>query len=105
MKGKNSVKREILEKLKREMMATDDVGLGDKVKELQKVTVASDSKEGLEKGLSKAQEILKKRAEMLGLEEDEEAMDEESMDEESMDNDEDDLEEKINKLKKIIDQE
>ena len=34
--------------------------MGDKLKGLKKVTVASDSKEGLDKGLSKAKELLDK---------------------------------------------
>lgn len=49
--------------------------LGEKLKskKLSKVTVMSDSKEGLKKGLSKAQQILKaKLGEKLGLEDEEE---------------------------------
>ena len=48
-----------------------------KAKKLQKVTVMAPDEEGLEKGLSKAQEILKAKFGKLGLDEDEmEDMDE-----------------------------
>jgi len=58
---KRSAKLSQLGELSKEMrkMMGDDFG-----KSLQKVTVAADSKEGLEKGLSKAQEIMKKKGMM-----------------------------------------
>jgi len=63
-------KIDMLKLLKKDMMSDDDLGLGEKLKKgkMQKVTVMSDSEEGLEKGMSKAQEILKKK---LGSEESE----------------------------------
>jgi len=94
MKGKKSAKREMLEALKKEMNSGDDVGMADKLKDLKKVTVASDSKEGLEKGLSKAQEILKKRSELLGLDEDEDEKE-----------DKEESEEKMEMLKQMMDEE
>ncbi len=55
-------KKARLEKL-REMKTKLKKGMMDKMDKdsLQKVTVMSDSKEGLKKGLSKAEEIMKKR--------------------------------------------
>ncbi len=41
-------------------------------KGMQKITIASDTREGLEEGLDKAKEILKGRMEMMGMDEDEE---------------------------------
>jgi len=63
---KSNLKRKVLQQLKKAMMSDEDFGdLGKKLKGNQKVTVMSDSKEGLEKGLDKAQEILKKRSSMM----------------------------------------
>lgn len=61
---KRSAKLSQLGELSKEMrkMMGDDFG-----KSLQKVTVAADSKEGLEKGLSKAQEIMKKKGMMSAM--------------------------------------
>lgn len=58
---KRSAKLSQLSDLSKEMkkMMGDDFG-----KSLQKVTVAADSKEGLQKGLSKAQEIMNKKGMM-----------------------------------------
>lgn len=70
---KKDMKKELLQMLKKDMkkMMMEDKKpmLMDKLmpkiddmmqgKDMQKVTVMSDSKEGLEKGLSKAQEIMK----------------------------------------------
>jgi len=61
MKDKYEAKRKMLMALKKDMMMEDDMGLGDKLKKMKKVTVASDTEEGLKEGLSKAEEILKKR--------------------------------------------
>lgn len=83
MKDAHSAKREMLARLSKEMAKSDDGGLGDmlKGKKMEKVMVASDSPEGLEKGLNKAQEILSKRKEIMGgeemLESPEEEMEEE----------------------------
>lgn len=57
-KDKKDMKRMMLEKLKKAMKSSDK---GD----MSKVTVMSDSEEGLEKGLSKAQEIMKKRTDVM----------------------------------------
>lgn len=66
MKKKDELKKKaklgVLKDLKKEMMSDMHGGLKDKMKE--KVTVASDSAEGLEEGLDKAQEILKMRKKM-----------------------------------------
>jgi hypothetical protein len=64
-------KKKSLLELKKAMMGDDTMGgLGDalKAKKMQKVTIASDSPEGLHKGLSKAQEIMAAK----GLDEDSE---------------------------------
>ena len=58
---RKKAKMSSLKNLKKSMLEDMNEGLDSKMKE--KVTVASDSKEGLEKGLDKAQEILKKRKE------------------------------------------
>lgn len=77
----------MLSRLSKEMAKNDDGGLGEmlKGKKMEKVMVASDSKEGLAEGLDKAQEILKKREgmpmgkhEMEGCEMSDEDMPEES---------------------------
>lgn len=65
---KMEAKRKMLKELKKQMMSEDDMGLGDALKSKMKVTVAADSPKELKKGLSKAEEILEKRKEMLGLE-------------------------------------
>jgi len=61
-------KKEMIKMLKQSMR---DSSYGDMKDGLKKVTVASDSAEGLEEGLSKAQEILKKRFEAMGMDPDE----------------------------------
>lgn len=82
-------KRKMLKELKKQMMKEDDVGLGDVLKSKMKVTVAADDPKGLKKGLSKAEEILSKRKEMLGMGDVEELPLEEDMeDEEEMDEEE-----------------
>lgn len=83
---KNEARRKMIE-LGRKMMAEDDnMGLPELLKSkkpTKKVVVEADSQEGLEKGLSKAEEIMKKRSELLGLggEEKEEEKEEESEEE------------------------
>lgn len=59
---KKEARKRMLKKMKKE--ASDDIYSPMK-ENMSKVTITSDSKEGLEKGLSKAQEILKKREEMM----------------------------------------
>jgi len=81
----------------------------DKMNGLKKVTVASDSKEGLKEGLEKAESLLKKGSDMYSSEQandnfedrDEHALDEmEEMDEDEMacDLSEDELDKKIQEL-------
>jgi len=65
-KMKKDVRKKMLKELKSAMK--EDM-YGPMKDGLQKVTVASDSEEGLEEGLSKAQQILEKRKEMLEGEE------------------------------------
>jgi len=67
---KKMARRRMMEEGRKMMMEDDNMGLPELLKgkkPAQKVVVAADSKEGLQKGLSKAEEILKKRSEMLGL--------------------------------------
>jgi hypothetical protein len=80
-----------------------------KEKKLQKVTVASDSAEGLKKGLSKAEQILSKKKELSPeLPEMEESEDEESEDESSEMEDEcedmskEEIQSKIEMLQKML---
>lgn len=108
------VKKSILKKLKGMLMSEDDMGLGEVLKgkpaKMEKVTVASDSPEGLKKGLSKAQEIMKKRSELMGEEEGEgeieespEEEEEELCDEETnVDNEKENLKSKISRLEKLL---
>lgn len=58
---KRSAKLSQLKELSKEMKKMMGDGFAEGMKGMQKVTVASDSKEGLQKGLSKAQEIMKKK--------------------------------------------
>ena len=79
---KSKLKLEMLEMLKQEMkdmMGEEKKGiLSEKMP--KKVTVMSDSKEGLEEGLSKAQQIMKSKLGMLPEMESEEMESEESED-------------------------
>jgi len=81
--------------------------LAEGVKGIKKVTVASDSEEGLEKGLEKAQEVLDAKDEMGDeseeMEDESEEMEDESEDESEMSDVQDEiakLEEQIKQLKK-----
>lgn len=115
MDKKKDAKTCMLKKLSDEMKGMmregyDDSDLG---KKLMKVTVAAKDKEGLEEGLSKAEEIMKGRMgdEMIGEEmaKDYEEMDEESeessemaeMDEESEDSEEMEKEELLKKIAEL----
>ena len=60
-KEKMEAKKKMLKELSK--MMRDDY-YDEPMKGMKKVTVASDTEEGLEKGLSKAEEILKKRKDM-----------------------------------------
>lgn len=68
MYDKMQAKKDILKNLKKEMASGDDLGLSGKMK---KVTVMSDSDEGLNEGLSKAEQILQKRKKLAGVDESE----------------------------------
>jgi hypothetical protein len=62
--AKKSIKEELLKMLKSDMIkmkgdSKKDVFEGMMPKKMQKVTVMSDSPEGIKKGLSKAEEIMK----------------------------------------------
>lgn len=78
MEAKATVVKDLMSSLK-DLMAND-------IKGMKKVTVASDSAEGLEEGLEKAQDIVEKKdmspADSINPEEEEE-MDSHEMDEES----------------------
>lgn len=67
MDKKIKAKSDMLKLLSKEMSDDQYSPLKDKLagKKMSKVTVMSDSPKGLEKGLSKAEEILKKRDSML----------------------------------------
>lgn len=67
-------KMEVIQELM-EAMGSD---MGEKIKGLQKVTIAAPDKEGLEEGLEKASEIVSESDEVMA-EESEEEIDEESM--------------------------
>jgi len=69
---KKDARKDMLKSLKDSMMSEDDMGLGEKLGKMHKVTVAADSKEGLKKGLSKADEILSKRKAEFGEDKSEE---------------------------------
>lgn len=63
---KKEARKAMLKELKSMSRDMDYEGMEDKIPaSMQKVTVASDSKEGLEKGLEKAQEMMKKRKSMM----------------------------------------
>lgn len=83
---KKKAKLSQLKDLSKEMRKMMGDSFGDS---MQKVTVASDSKEGLEKGLSKAQEIMKKK----GLMEDESEEMKENIDQEEEEELSEDMEE------------
>lgn len=92
---KRKAKLSQLKALRDEMngMMGDEFG-----KSLKKVTVASDSEEGLEKGLSKAQEIMKKKGLM------EEMSDEEKEYKEDLDDEEEEeLEEDMEEMAEDVD--
>lgn len=64
---KEKMKKEARKKMLKKLKSSMNEDMYNPMKEnMQKVTVASDSAEGLKEGLSKAQEILKKKKEMMG---------------------------------------
>ncbi len=69
---KMEVKKDLLKKLKKLMR--DDMGepLKDKLEGMKKVTVASDSEEGLKEGLSMAEKIMEKHSMMKDMDDYEE---------------------------------
>lgn len=67
--------------------------MGDKMKSLKKVTVASDSKDGLKKGLEKAEEILDVKPSEDEIEEPSEEMEDESAEHEAEESPADELSE------------
>lgn len=89
---KYGAKKEMLKMLKELVMSSDDVGMMDKLNNMKKVTVASDSKEGLEAGLEKAKEVVENKEELL----------EESDVEESEGLSKEELQAKIDEYKKML---
>lgn len=89
LEAKKNVVKEIMDMLKG--------GMANEMKGLKKVTVASDSEEGLEKGLNKAQEIIGSASEDADEEMEEESPEMESM--ESPDEEIAELEKKLAELK------
>lgn len=87
---KNEAKRESLKALKKMMMEDMGAPVGEKLKGMQKVTVAAPDAEGLEEGLSMAEKILKKRlGDSEEMSEENEEMPEELMKMMEMEEDED----------------
>lgn len=66
MDKKLMAKKEMLKKLSKDIANEMKGPMRDGLKSKQEVKVVADSKEGLEEGLSKAMQILKKRSEMKG---------------------------------------
>jgi len=71
MKHKKDAKMSMLKKLKKEMLEEMGENSGSDLKDKMMVKVAGDSPEAIQEGLSKAEQILKMRGEMMGDEEDE----------------------------------
>ena len=91
---KNRAKSEMLKELSKTMSDDQNSPLKDIMgKKMQKVTVMSDSKKGLEQGLSKAEQILKKKESMMPeMEESEDEMEDESEAPEMEESEEDSME-------------
>tara|TARA_R100001086_G_scaffold10197_1_gene5480 strand:- start:1370 stop:1672 length:303 start_codon:yes stop_codon:yes gene_type:complete len=85
MDKKMNAKKEMLKHLSKEMRDMIGDGYGEKMK---KITIASDSEEGLKEGLSKAEEIMKAKG-LLDEDSDEE-MEEEYEDESEEDEESED---------------
>ena len=86
MKDENAPKRSFLKGMKSKLKSEDSQGFGEKLGHLKKVVVAAPTAEGLDQGLDKAQEILKKRKDLLGLPDEDESQPME-MGEQSMEGD------------------
>jgi hypothetical protein len=72
MKNSKDAKMSVLKKLKKEMLEEMGESSGEDLKEKMMVKIAGDSPEAIKEGLSKAEQILKMRGEMMGdIEEDE----------------------------------
>ena len=94
---KKKAKLSQLKDLSKEMSKMMGDGYADS---MQKVTVAADSKEGLEKGLSKAQELMKKKGlmEEMSDEEKEYKEDIDDQEEEMLEEEAEDMAESIDKM-------
>jgi flagellar biosynthesis/type III secretory pathway chaperone len=97
MYDEKKARKDMLESLRNMMKQEDGADVGEALGK-HKVTVAADSKEGLMKGLSKAEQIMKKHKDMMGLDDEPKAEKEEKKPELSKD----DLKAKIEKYKKIL---
>lgn len=97
---KRKAKLSQLKELSKEMKKMMGDGFAEGMKGMQKVTVASDSKEGLQKGLSKAQEIMKKKGlmEEMSDEEKEYKEDIDDQEEEMLEEEAEDMAESIDKM-------
>ena len=97
MKGPKMAAKAALFKELSDLLGSD---LVDGIKDVKKVTVASDSEEGLEEGLEKAQEVLKSKS----MEDESEEQSGDESEEESGDESEEigDIEEEIAKLEKHL---
>lgn len=85
----------ILKNMKKKVRDEGKMPMSGMLKPKMKVTVASDSPEGLEEGLSKAEMILKKRKEMMSEEPEMEESEDESEDESPEDEMMEDLSEEM----------
>jgi len=93
---KKQMKKESIMDLKKEMSDLLGEGYGNRMKDKMAVKVVSDSPEGLQEGLSKAEQILKQRKELLGIKDEKEPkkkMKECDMEESEMDESDEELEE------------
>jgi hypothetical protein len=97
-KGRDMEAKAAMAKELSDMLGED---LTEGIKDSKRVTVASDSEEGLKKGLEKAEDILESKMEDESDMEDESEMESESEDESE---DEMDSEEKIRELEKQIEE-
>lgn len=108
MEMKKKAKSDMLKKLSEEMQQMmregyEDSDLKDK---LMKVTVAAEDEDGLKKGLSKAEEIMKGRLGDVMMEDSEDEMEEESMedDEKMAESDEAEKEQLLKKIAELEEQ-
>lgn len=97
---KKDAKLSQLKELSKEMSKMMGEGYGDS---MQKVTVAADSKEGLEKGLSKAQELMKRKGLMEEMSDEEMSDEEKEYEEDIDDSEEEELEEDLEEMADDVD--